>query len=101
MGRRGILSPKLETITRQGEIRYRRPGEFEIAYRHVNGLNDEWFFVQQRVRLTPGDKLASLACIKTLLDHRAATQPTSEYNCGRSFAIRLMITRPDSLSRAV
>lgn len=31
------------------------------AYRHVAGLNDEWFV------------------------HRATTQPTSEYNCGSVF----------------
>ena len=75
---------EVETITRAGEIRKRRPEEFEIGYRHVSGLNDEWF-IAATCRLTPGDSATSLACIKTLLDRRAATQPTSEYNCGSVF----------------
>ncbi len=75
---------EVETMTREGVIRRRSPAEFEIAYRHVAGLGEEWF-IAATCRLTPGDKTASLACIKTLLDHRAATQPTSEYNCGSVF----------------
>ena len=69
---------------RAGDIRRRQPSEFEVSYRHVSGLNDEWF-IAATCRLTPGDKDKSLQLIKELLAHRAATQPTSEYNCGSVF----------------
>lgn len=72
------------TMTRQGEIRCRSPKEFEIAYRHVAGLQDEWF-IAATCRLQPGDKDKSLQLIKELLERRANTQPTSEYNCGSVF----------------
>ena len=36
-------------------------------------------------RLPFGEKDKSLQLIKELLAHRAATQPTSEYNCGSVF----------------
>ena len=75
---------EVETMTRHGEVRRRQPAEFDVSYRHVAGLNDEWF-VAATCRLTPGDKDKSLELIKTLLAHRAATQPTSEYNCGSVF----------------
>jgi len=75
---------EVETMTRHGEIRKRKPEEFNIAYRHVDGLNDEWF-VAATFRLPPGEKDKSLQLIKELLAHRAATQPTSEYNCGSVF----------------
>ena len=75
---------EVETITRTGEIRKRKPSEFNVSYRHVSGLDDEWF-VAATCKLTPGDKATSLAMIKELLDRRAATQPTSEYNCGSVF----------------
>ncbi len=74
----------VETMTRSGEIRRRKPTEFNVSYRHVSGLNDEWF-VAATCRLTPGEKEQSLQLIKELLAHRAATQPTSEYNCGSVF----------------
>lgn len=77
---------EVETMTRDGEIRYRKPEEFEIGYRHVMGLdlNHEWF-VAATCRLQPGDKERSLQLIKELLAHRTATQPTNEYNCGSVF----------------
>ncbi len=75
---------EVETMTRTGEIRRRNPDEFDIAYRHVGGLGDEWF-VAATCRLVPSEKDKSLQLIKELLAHRAATQPTSEYNCGSVF----------------
>lgn len=75
---------EVKTMTREGEIRVRRPEEFEIAYRHVAGLQDEWF-VAATCRLTKGEKEKSLQLIKELLAHRANTQPTNEYNCGSVF----------------
>jgi UDP-N-acetylmuramate dehydrogenase len=75
---------EVETMTRTGEIRRRLPSEFNVAYRHVSGLNDEWF-IAATCRLALGEKDKALQLIKELLVHRAATQPTSEYNCGSVF----------------
>lgn len=75
---------EVETITRNGELRKRKPSEFEVLYRHVSGLQDEWF-ISATCRLVPGDKEASLDAIKELLARRAATQPTGEFNCGSVF----------------
>lgn len=46
---------EVETITRRGELRVRKPEEFEIAYRHVAGLDEEWF-VAATCRLVKGEK---------------------------------------------
>jgi len=75
---------EVKTMTRDGEVRVRKPQEFEIAYRHVAGLNDEWF-IAATCRLAKGEKEKSLQLIKELLAHRANTQPTNEYNCGSVF----------------
>ena len=75
---------EVETMTRTGEIRRRKPEEFNVSYRHVSGLEDEWF-IAATCRLIPGEKEQSLQLIKELLAYRAATQPTSEYNCGSVF----------------
>ena len=75
---------EVETMTRDGVLRVRKPGEFDIAYRHVQGLGDECF-VAATCRLPKGDKENSLRLIKELLAHRADTQPTNEYNCGSVF----------------
>jgi len=74
----------VETMTRSGEIRTRLAKEFDISYRHVDGLMDEWF-IAATCKLTHGEKDKSLQRIKELLDHRSKTQPTSEYNCGSVF----------------
>ncbi len=79
------LVVEVETITRDGEIHKRKPDEFEIAYRHVSGLQKEEWFVAATCRLVAGEKEKSLQLIKELLAHRANTQPTSEYNCGSVF----------------
>lgn len=79
------LVVEVETMTRDGEIHVRKPEEFEIAYRHVSGLQDNEWFVAATCRLIAGEKEKSLQLIKELLAHRADTQPTSEYNCGSVF----------------
>lgn len=75
---------EVQTINRHGEIRVRQPEEFEIGYRHIAGLGDEWF-ISATIKLTSGSKETSLQVIKDLLAHRASTQPTNEYNCGSVF----------------
>lgn len=75
---------EVETINRSGVRRIRDASEFDVSYRHVEGLGDEWF-VAATCRLVKGEKEISLKLIKELLAHRADTQPTSEYNCGSVF----------------
>ncbi|WP_045096330.1 UDP-N-acetylmuramate dehydrogenase [Legionella fallonii] len=75
---------EVQTINRQGEIRVRKPEEFEVGYRHVAGLGEEWF-ISATIKLPTGDKETSLQVIKELLAHRTNTQPTNEYNCGSVF----------------
>ncbi|KTD53345.1 UDP-N-acetylenolpyruvoylglucosamine reductase [Legionella santicrucis] len=75
---------ELQTMTRKGEIRVRKPEEYEVAYRHVLAPSDEWF-VSATFKLNLGNKETSLQVIKDLLAHRANTQPTNEYNCGSVF----------------
>ncbi len=75
----------VETINRFGEIKVRLADEFNIAYRHVQGLEPDEWFIKANFCLPIGDKQTSLATIKELLAHRSATQPTGEYNCGSVF----------------
>lgn len=76
---------EVETMTKSGEVRTRSPKEFEIAYRSVKGLEDNEWFIAATCKLESGQKEASLTKIKTLLERRAQTQPTSDYNCGSVF----------------
>lgn len=45
---------------------------------------EEWF-ISATFKLNPSDKESSLHVIKDLVEHRANTQPTNEYNCGSVF----------------
>lgn len=78
------LVESVETMTQQGEIRRRTPQEFDVAYRHVSGLQNEWF-TSATLRFVPGDKDRSMQRIKSLLAARAATQPSNEHTCGSVF----------------
>jgi UDP-N-acetylmuramate dehydrogenase len=76
---------EVEVMTRTGRIEHRKPTDFEIGYRHLAGLAPDEWFVAATFALTPGHKETALATIKALLERRAATQPTSEHNCGSVF----------------
>jgi len=76
---------EVETMTRDGKLRRRKPAEFSVSYRHVLGLAEDEWFVAATCRLVPGEKETSLQLIKDLLTRRANTQPTNEYNCGSVF----------------
>lgn len=75
----------VETIDRTGSIRIRNKTDFDIAYRHINGLQKDEWFLSATFALPQGQKRHSLDTIKQLLARRAATQPTGEYNCGSVF----------------
>ena len=50
----------------------------------MRGAVDEWF-VDCTLRLEHGDVAAEQAAIRSLLDRRAATQPTGQPSCGSTF----------------
>ena len=76
-------------LCRSGELRQRRPADFDIAYRHIalKGAalgTDEWFAAAW-FHFERGDGAAALARIKELLQQRIATQPLALPNAGSVF----------------
>lgn len=78
------LVRSVETVDRFGMVRRRTPDDFEIGYREVRGSQGEWFLAAE-LALEPGDTALGQARIKSLLDRRAATQPTGLPSCGSTF----------------
>ncbi len=74
------------TIDRHGELRQRKPAEYEIGYRHVvlNAENEEWF-VAAWFKLARGDGALSQQRIKALLQKRISAQPLNQPNAGSVF----------------
>jgi UDP-N-acetylmuramate dehydrogenase len=75
-----------ETVDRNGNLRLRRPADYEIGYRHV-ALRDggeEWFvsgvFVFER-----GEEAPAMARMRKLLSQRVASQPLNQPNAGSVF----------------
>ncbi len=75
---------RVEMINPQGEVTERDHQEFEVAYRSVKGLENEWFLSTQ-LKLTKGNSEASQQHIKSLLEKRNASQPTNKPTCGSVF----------------
>ncbi len=75
---------QVEMLNRAGEVTTRPRDAFAVSYRHVKGLEEEWFLATT-LRLKHGDTQASQAQIKTLLAKRAQTQPTNQPSCGSVF----------------
>lgn len=74
----------VETLDRSGK-RHRRPAsEFEVGYRRVRGMPDEWFLAAH-LTLEHGDAAAAQARIKALLERRGQTQPIGLPSCGSVF----------------
>lgn len=73
------------TLNRFGELKKKKPQEFDVSYRMVKGLDENEWFVGAEFLLPKGDKSTALANIKALLEARRQTQPTGEYNCGSVF----------------
>jgi UDP-N-acetylmuramate dehydrogenase len=78
------LVTAVRTIDRYGEIRERRPTDFNVGYREVIGPAGEWF-LDVELRLAPGDGRAGLVRIRELLERRASTQPVGLPSCGSVF----------------
>ena len=74
---------EVEVIDRRGTRHVRTPSEYEIAYRHVRGPENEWFIgARMEFEHKPG---GSDAEIRALLDKRKQTQPIGEWSCGSVF----------------
>jgi UDP-N-acetylmuramate dehydrogenase len=71
-------------VDRNGVIRQRQPGEFQVSYREVVRPTEEWF-VACELQLQTGNGEAEQTAIRQLLDRRAATQPTGQPSCGSTF----------------
>jgi UDP-N-acetylmuramate dehydrogenase len=75
------------TIDRRGTLCLRKPGAFDIGYRHValRGQGEEAWFVAGWFVLQPGSEAAAKEKIKALLQRRIASQPLSLPNAGSVF----------------
>jgi UDP-N-acetylmuramate dehydrogenase len=78
------LVKRVETVDRHGVRRWREPVDFQVAYRHVQGPEGEWFIAAE-LQLQPGDGAAGLARVKELLERRNRTQPIGLPSCGSVF----------------
>lgn len=76
----------VETLDRRGNLRHRPASEFNIAYRHVEVPEGEWF-VAAHFRLQPREHTNSdgKAVIKSLLTKRGSSQPMQTANAGSVF----------------
>ncbi len=74
----------VQTINRNGEIKQREPGDYQVGYRSVSGPRDEWF-IEATLQFSKQPQQANTVDIKQLLAKRAATQPTGAASCGSVF----------------
>jgi len=73
----------VKTIDRLGEVRVREKHEYSIAYRQVDGPQDEWF-VGAELSFDP-DISPSMATLKEMLARRKESQPLGRLSCGSVF----------------
>ena len=78
------LVVSVQTADHHGELHIHEPGDYQVAYRHVSGPQNEWF-VAADLQLQAGDTEAAQVRIRTLLERRSATQPTQQPSCGSVF----------------
>lgn len=74
----------VQTMDPRGEIRQRKPADFTVAYRRVEGPADEWF-IGCELQLETGDVEREQAEIQRLLAQRNETQPVSQASGGSTF----------------
>jgi UDP-N-acetylmuramate dehydrogenase len=71
------------TIDRRGDMHQRSPGDFEVGYRSVTGVQDEWF-VEALLGFDVG-VAASKDTLQQMLARRRDTQPLGLPSCGSVF----------------
>ncbi|MDM8569438.1 UDP-N-acetylmuramate dehydrogenase [Thiotrichales bacterium HSG1] len=74
----------IETIDRYGQRHRRQVTDYEIGYRSVKGLNNEWF-VNVTLQLSYDPDSNGLEKIKKLLKQRNMSQPIGLPSCGSVF----------------
>jgi UDP-N-acetylmuramate dehydrogenase len=76
----------VETVDSAGALRRHVPADFEIGYRHARLKSgaEEWF-VSAVFAFEPGEEVAALARIRSLLSKRIASQPLNQPNAGSVF----------------
>lgn len=74
----------VESVDRRGRIHRRCVDEYRVAYRSVEGPEDEWF-VAALIGLTPDSPDAVNARVRALLKRRSDTQPMGYRSCGSVF----------------
>jgi UDP-N-acetylmuramate dehydrogenase len=74
----------VEMINASGQVTQRGAEQFDVAYRCVKGLKDEWF-LSVNLTLKKGESQLSQKKIKALLEQRSLTQPVSKPTCGSVF----------------
>ncbi len=76
-------------LARNGELRERKPADFDIGYRHVAlagaEIGTREWFAAAWFGFERGDRVAALGRIKALLQQRIATQPLALPNAGSVF----------------
>ena len=75
---------EVQVMDRQGQVRWRQPEQYRIAYRSVRGPGDEWF-VAARLQFETDADGEGRARIRDMLTRRGASQPTGEPSCGSVF----------------
>jgi len=73
----------VRTIDRDGVVHERTPDDFEVAYRSVNGPENEWF-LEATFYFDP-DVEPSMDAMKAMLERRKSTQPLGLPSCGSVF----------------
>ena len=74
----------VETVNRRGERFHREKSHYQIGYRSVRPLSDEWFLSADLILQTHRDD-AGEDRIRELLAKRSETQPMGEASCGSVF----------------
>lgn len=74
----------VETLDRDGIRHVRRPEDFDIDYRQVQGGHEEWF-VAACLRLRPDTDSKARERMRGWLQQRAETQPMGQASCGSVF----------------
>ena len=74
----------VDMINQSGDVTTRAKEQFDIAYRSVKGLENEWF-LSVDLTLMKGESQLSHDKIKALLEQRSLTQPVNKPTCGSVF----------------
>ena len=83
-GETWTIVDSVEMLDATGNVSVRKPQDFTVSYRSIEGFDHEWF-LSCRLTLQSGDTVTSQQKIKALLERRGATQPTNQPSCGSVF----------------